>query len=146
MRLTGWISLMILVLLLAPLQGGEKDKLDPAKLVGSWSYVSGESDGKKLDPKKLEKATVDITKDKMTLNFPDMKFVVKYEVDPSKTPAHIKMEILEGPAGKGDKADGIIAMKDGQITLCYPYMGGAMPKDFATKEKSGLHLFTLKKK
>jgi uncharacterized protein (TIGR03067 family) len=147
MRQFGWIGLLALPLLLGPVAAGEKDKFDPKKIQGKWSYVSGEKDGKKIDAKDLAGGTVDITKDKITLSSPDGKFVIAYKlVDTDKTPVRLDMEILEGPQGKGAKAAGIIAFKGEQLQLCYPAMGGAAPKTFATKAGSGLHLFTLKKK
>jgi uncharacterized protein (TIGR03067 family) len=146
MRLTGLIGLLTLPLLLGPVAAGEKDKLDPAKLLGTWSYVSGEADGKKISGDDLKKGTVEFTKDTVTLSSPEGKFVIKYKVDADKSPAHIKMEILEGPQGKGAKSEGIIEFKGEQLVLCYPAMGGATPKTFETKKDSGLHLFTLKKK
>ena len=145
MRFCGCISLMALALMLGPVASGEKGKLDPAKLLGTWTYVSGEKDGKKIDPKNLEKGTVEITKDKITLVSPERKFVIGYDLSTDATPAILTMEILEGPQGKGTKAGGIIAMKDGQIQLCYN-KGGPAPATFQTKAGSGLHLFTLKKK
>jgi uncharacterized protein (TIGR03067 family) len=146
MRLTGWIGFVAVALLLGNAGAGEKDKLDPAKIVGTWTYVSGENDGKKISADELKKGTVEITKDKITLSSPEGKFVIGYKLDTDKTPAVIKMEILDGPMGKGAKSDGIIAFKGENLQFCYPAKGGAAPKTFATKEDSGLHLFTLKKK
>jgi uncharacterized protein (TIGR03067 family) len=146
MRVTGLFCLMALALLLAPVAAGEKTKLDPAKLVGTWSYVSGEKDGKKIPADDLAKGVVEITKETITLKSPDGDFVIKYQIDPSKTPTSIKMEITKGPQGEGSKAEGIIALKGGQLTLCYPAMGGATPTTFSTKDGNGLHLFVLKQK
>ena len=145
MRIVGSVSLLTVAMMLAPVAGGEKGKLDPAKLLGTWIYVSGESDGKKIDAKMLEKGTVEFTKDKITLTSPEGKFVIGYDLNVKPTPAVITMEILDGPQGKGAKGGGIIAMKDGQIQLCYNKTGPA-PATFQTKAGSGFHLFTLKKK
>src|SRR5262249_10285593 len=145
------IGMLALPLLLGPVAAGEKDKLDPKKIQGKWSYVSGEKDGKKIKGEDLAKGTVDITKDKITLSSPEGKFVIGYKfLDADKTPARIDMEILEAPKGmdeaKGAKAAGIIGFKGEQLQICYPAKGGAAPKTFAAKEGSGFHLFTLKKK
>ncbi len=139
MRLTGWMGLLALVLVFGPVAAGEK-------IIGTWSYVSGEKDGKKIAAKDLAGGSVGITKDKITLTSPDGKFVISYKLDTSKKPAQISMEILEGPQGKGAKSVGIIGMKGENLVICYPAMGGDTPKTFATKEGSGLNLFTLKKK
>jgi uncharacterized protein (TIGR03067 family) len=137
---------MALGFLVSTAAAEDKDKLDPAKLVGTWTYVSGEKDGKKVSADDLNKGTVEISKETITLKAPDGKFVMKYKLDLTKSPVRIDLEITEGPQGQGSKAEGIIALDKGQLKLCYPAMGGDTPKDFATKEGSGLHLFVLKPK
>jgi len=124
----------------------EKAKLDPAKLVGTWNYVSGEEDGKKADPERLKKGTVEITKDTISLKSDDATFVLKYSVDNGKSPCQIALEIVKGPQGEGAKAVGIVALKGDSLLLCYPAMGGQAPTTFAAKAGSGLHLFVLKRK
>lgn len=146
MRVIGLLGLVVLGLLLGSAAAQEKGKLDPAKLVGTWTYVSGEKDGKEIPAANLEKGLVKITKENITLESPDGKFVIKYELDPAKTPIGLNMEITDGPQGVGSKAKGIVALNKGELKICYPAMGGATPKEFATKEGSGLHLFVLKKK
>jgi uncharacterized protein (TIGR03067 family) len=147
MRVIGLLGLMVLALLLAPAAAEEKKgKLDPAKLVGTWTYVSGMRNGKEVSADDLKKGTVEITKDTITLKSPDGNYVIKYELDQEKKPCQIKMEITEGPQGQGSKSVGIIAMKGGQLQLCYPPMGGDTPTEFAAKEGSNLHLFVLKHK
>jgi uncharacterized protein (TIGR03067 family) len=146
MRVTGLLGLMAVALWLAPATAGDKGKLDPAKLLGTWNYVSGEKDGKKINPDDLKTGVVEFTKDTLMLKSPDGKFVLKYEIDATKNPTQIKMEITEGPQGVGSKSVGIIGFKGDQLQMCYPAMGGETPTAFATKEGSGLHLFVLTKK
>jgi uncharacterized protein (TIGR03067 family) len=124
----------------------EDAKLDPAKLVGKWEFVSGETDGKKVPAEHFEKTSVEITKDILTLKTADGDYVMKYKVDTEKSPCRISLEITKGPQGEGSKSEGIIALKEGELKLCYPPMGGDTPKEFATKEGSKLHLFVLKAK
>lgn len=148
MSAKGLLVLGAVVLLLAPLRAEEKEaaRLDPAKLVGTWTYVSGENDGKKVEQDQLKKGTVVITKDNITLKSPDGDFVIAYTLDAKKTPARISMKITKGPQGEGAKAEGIIGLKGDELKLCYPPMGGATPKEFSAKEGSKLHLFILKRK
>ena len=146
MRLTGLIGLLSLGLLLAPAAAQNKGKLDSAKLIGSWSYVSGEKDGKKVPADNLKDGTVEITKENITLKSPDGKFVIKYQLDTAKNPVQITLEITEGPQGQGSKSQGIIALEGDELKLCYPPMGGDTPKEFSAKENSGLHFFVLKRK
>jgi uncharacterized protein (TIGR03067 family) len=146
MRVTGFLGLIALGIWLGAVAAEEKGKLDPAKLLGTWSYVSGEKNGAKIPAENLKDGIVEITKENITLKSPDGKFVIKYQLDASKSPARINIEITEGPQGQGSKAEGIISVDGDQLKLCYPAMGGAAPKDFSTKEGSGLHLFVLKRK
>jgi uncharacterized protein (TIGR03067 family) len=141
------LGVAIVFALLAPAGAEEKAaKLDPAKLVGNWTFVSGERDGKKIDADQLKKGSVEITKDTIILNGDQGKFLMKYTLDTKKTPCGIEMEITEGPQGQGAKTSGIIALDGDQLKLCYSAMGGDTPKEFSAKESSGNHLFVLKKK
>jgi uncharacterized protein (TIGR03067 family) len=127
-------------------KGKDEAKLDPAKLVGTWTYVSGERDGEKVPEDRLKKGTVEITKETLTLKGDEATFVMKYTLDTKKSPAKIEIEIVKGPQGEGAKTEGIIALKDDELKLCYAPMGGEAPKEFAAKKGSNLHFFVLKKK
>ena len=150
MRVTGGLLVLTtLALTLAPAaagEKGEKGKLDPAGLSGTWVYVSGEKDGTKIPADNLKKGYVEITKETIKLKSDDAEYVLKYALDPAKKPAQIKLEIIKGPMGEGAKAEGIIALKGENLLLCYPAMGGEAPTAFATKAGSGLHFFVLKRK
>jgi uncharacterized protein (TIGR03067 family) len=150
MRVTGGLLVLtVLAAAVAPGAAGEQGKegpLDPASLTGTWVYVSGERDGKKVSADNLKKGYVVIDKETIRLKSDDVEFVIKYSVDAAKKPARIQMEITKGPQGEGATAMGIIALKGGELLLCYPAMGGEPPTAFATKEGSGLHLFVLKRK
>ena len=128
----------------------DKDKLDPEKLVGTYTYVSGERNGDKVPEDNLKKGTVVITKDTITLKSEQGSFVIKYKLDAKKTPATLEMEIKEAPKeaadAVGSKTGGIISMKGEEVKLCYAAMGGETPKEFAAKKDSGNHYFVLKKK
>jgi uncharacterized protein (TIGR03067 family) len=144
------LALGAAVLVLAPLSADDKKdkddaKLDPVKILGTWSYVSGVRDGQKVPEDNLKKGTVEITKDTITLKGDDT-YVMKYTLDTKKSPCQISIEIAKGPQGEGAKAEGIIELKGNELKLCYAPMGGEAPKEFASKEGSKLHLFVLKPK
>jgi uncharacterized protein (TIGR03067 family) len=137
----------VVLLILAPIRADDQSKLTPEKLVGTWSYVSGEKDGNKVDEDGLKKASVVITKDKITLKGEQGEFVLKYQLDNKKSPCAIALEITEGLAGAvGSKSEGIIELKDDTLKLCYPPMGGKPPAEFSGKQGSGNHYFVLKRK
>jgi uncharacterized protein (TIGR03067 family) len=145
MRMLGLVGLFALGLPLVPAVAQEKGKLAD-KLLGTWTYVSGEKEGKKIPAADLEKGIVKIDKKNITLESPDGKFVIKYALDATTTPARIDMEIIKGPQGEGAKSKGIVALDNEHLKICYPAMGGDTPKDFATKAGTDLHLFVLKRK
>ena len=122
----------------------KETKLDPAKLVGTWKYVSGEKDGQKLDKDHLKDQTVIITKETITLKG-EQTFVMKYELDQKKKPVAVKLTMTESPFGAGAKADGVIELDGDELKFCYAPMGGEAPKKFEAKEGSKLHFFVLKR-
>ena len=144
MKAMCWLAGGVLLLAVLPVQA-EDSNLDGAKLTGTWSYVSGEKDGVKVDQENLKKATVVITKETLTLKGEMGDFVLKYKLDPKKTPCTIALEITEGPAGQGSKTTGIIELKDGELRICYSPMGEKIPTEFASKKDSGMHYFVLKR-
>jgi uncharacterized protein (TIGR03067 family) len=150
MRKPFLFALGVAVLAFLPLNAADKDKekepakLDPAKLIGKWDFVSGETDGKKVPEEHFKNTSVEITKDVLTLKTAEGDYLMKYKLDVDKSPCRISLEITKGPQGEGAKAEGIIALKDGELKLCYPPMGGDAPKEFAAKEGSKLHFFVLK--
>jgi uncharacterized protein (TIGR03067 family) len=140
------MAALVLSVAAADDKGKDEGKIDPAKLVGTWTFVSGERDGEKVPEDRLKKASVEISKDAFTLKGEDATFVMKYTLDTKKTPATIEIEIVKGPQGEGAKTEGIIALKGDELKLCYPPMGGEAPKGFDAKKGSNLHLFVLKRK
>jgi len=136
----------LLVAALLPLGAQEKksEKFDAEKLVGKWRYVSAVKNGTTVDPDSLKKQEVSFTKDKITLTG-NGTFVMKYDLDTTKSPVAIKLEMLESPFGAGSKAAGIIDVQGNEARLCYAPMGGEAPKTFEAKEGTNLHLFVLKR-
>src|SRR6516225_9044279 len=81
----------------------KEDKFDATKLVGTWTFVSGEKDGQKLDKDHLKNQKLVITKDAFTLKG-EATFVMKYELDPKKKPIALKLTMTESPFGAGATA------------------------------------------
>jgi uncharacterized protein (TIGR03067 family) len=73
------------------------------------------------------------------------KFVIKYKIDASKTPAVIDMEITESPFGAGAKAIGIIALDGDSLKICYKPMGDKAPTKFESSEGDSTNMFVLKR-
>jgi uncharacterized protein (TIGR03067 family) len=145
MRVISFLGAATFVLLAGSIVAADdKDKFDAGKMVGTWNYVSGEKNGAKVDPETLKGGTVKITKETITLESPQGKFVIKYTLDTKNSPVSLAMEMTESPFGAGAMAKGIIDVKSDELKLCYATEGDA-PKKFETKEGSNSHLFVLKK-
>lgn len=150
MRAKTWLGFGVLLLAAYAFGADADDKkakdeaFDPAKLVGTWTYVSGEKNGEKLDKAHFKKGKAIVTRETITLPGQEGKFVMKYKLDMKKKPVSISMEMTESPFGGGAKAEGIIAVKGDELKICYAPMGEA-PKAFAAKEGSNHQLFVLQR-
>jgi uncharacterized protein (TIGR03067 family) len=121
-----------------------EQKFDPARLAGTWTYVSGEKNGEKLDKEHFGDSKLTITDKTITLEGPPGKFVMEYTLDAKKTPIGISMKMTESPFGAGATAEGILELKDNDVKMCYATSGDALKK-FEAKEGSNYHLFVLKR-
>lgn len=120
-------------------------KFDAKSLEGTWKVTGGKKAGADLSDMSKEGDYV-FTKDTVTIKAGDMElFVMKFKIDEKATPMAIDMEITKSPgdSANGGKALGIIELKDGEMKLCYPPMGGDRPTKFDGAEKN--YYFTLKK-
>ena len=86
------------------------------------------------------------TKDKITHEYDEKRFVFGYTLDVKTTPVAIDMTILEPQDLNGNEAKGIVKLADGKVTLCYHPTGGDRPKDFTSTKDNGNYLFVMKKK
>lgn len=120
-------------------------KFEPSKIIGDWTYVSGEANGVDIDAERL-RDVITITDKTLTITGDDAKFVFDYEIDTEKTPTPIKMTVTESPFGTGAEANGIIRMSGEQLELCYATEGGDAPQKFAAPENSSHRYLVMKKK
>jgi uncharacterized protein (TIGR03067 family) len=143
--------LTLALLVVTAVAGDEPKKeagLDPAKLVGDWTYVSGVRAGEKVEKDRLA-GTVTITKDAVTLPAgPDQKFVIGYKIDAKANPATIDLDIKDGPVKEG-KAVGIIALDGDEFKLCYVPVEDKdtkRPAKFESTKDNKAFYFVLKRK
>jgi uncharacterized protein (TIGR03067 family) len=144
MKTATWLSAGAFLLVMVPLGPADEDKFDASKMVGTWTYTSGEKNGEKLDKDHFKDSKVIITKETITLEGPGGKFVMKYDLDSKKSPVRISMTMTESPFGPGAKSEGIIEVKGDELKMCYAPEGEA-PKKFEAKEGSNHNLFVLKR-
>jgi uncharacterized protein (TIGR03067 family) len=122
----------------------EKRPFDSGRLIGKWTYESGERAGEKVPPENLQ-GVVTISKDKFVVPAgPDAEFVLPYKLNDGQYPIAIDLTIESGPAPEG-KAVGIVKLVDGKLYLCYEPTGAERPDDFTTAADNGRFLFVLVK-
>jgi uncharacterized protein (TIGR03067 family) len=125
---------------------GKGAPTDQEKIQGTWTFVSGESDGKAVPPEKIKDSTVVIGKDTILVRDGNNKktWEVGYRLDPTKSPRAITMQLTEGDQ-KGRKTDGIYQLEGDSLKLCYALPGGARPSGFTTRAGGKTNCFTLKR-
>jgi uncharacterized protein (TIGR03067 family) len=123
----------------------KSDKLDPAKLAGTYKITDGKKAGEKIGDD-AKKGKVVFTKETITIKGEDgMDFEFSYKLDAKADPATIDMEITKPDALKGAKTMGIIGYEAGEVKLCYHPEGKERPKKFESTKDNGNYLFSLKK-
>jgi uncharacterized protein (TIGR03067 family) len=123
----------------------KSDKLDPAKLVGTYKIADGQKAGEKIGDDS-KKGKVIITKETITIKGDEgMDFEFSYKLDSKADPIAIDMEITKPDALKGAKTLGIIALESGTVKLCYHPEGKERPKKFESTKDNGYYQFSLKK-
>lgn len=143
------LSLAALLLLCTQIRADmptKQDKLEKAKLVGTYEIVGGEKGGKKIEADRLKDAAVQIAANAITTFDKDKKevYAATYELDASRKPWRIAMIATITPVnGKGSKSDGLIEVDGNTVKLIYALPGGRAPTQFKTEEKQ--QMFVLKK-
>jgi uncharacterized protein (TIGR03067 family) len=117
---------------------------DQEKLLGSWTVVSGQEDGKALPPEKVKGSHVVITKDTLTCQEENQKRVMTYKLDSSTTPKQIELTTTEG-SDKGKTSHGIYSLDGDALKICFAQPGNDRPKEFTSKEGSKAVSFVLKR-
>jgi uncharacterized protein (TIGR03067 family) len=122
-----------------------RDNADREKIVGNWTVVSGQEDGKALPAEKVKGSHVVITKDTITVHEENnQKRVMSYKLDPSTTPRQIDLTTTEG-SDKGKTSHGIYALEEDTLKICFALPGKDRPKEFTSKEGSKAMLFVMKR-
>lgn len=121
------------------------ENADREKIVGNWTVLSGQEDGKPLPAEKVKGSRVVITKDSITVHEENnQKQVMSYKLDPSTTPTQIDLTPTEG-SEKGKTSHGIYALEGDNLKICFALPGQQRPKEFTTKEGSKAMMFVMKR-
>jgi uncharacterized protein (TIGR03067 family) len=131
------LAIALLVVLTASSYAGDAPDAvakDLAKLQGEWAMVSGVADGMPMPEALLPTAKRTCKGDEVTVVVAGQVIMrAKVTIDPSKTPAAIDYDVLEGPT-KGKKHLGVYAFEGGQFKSCFAAPDGERPGDFTSKE------------
>jgi uncharacterized protein (TIGR03067 family) len=133
------------LLLLAPaalLRADDAPKGDK-DLDGDWEVVSAIQDGKEQPPPD-RKQLVSVMGEKIVFKDGDETHTGALKLDPTKTPRTFDLTPDDGPE-KGKTTRGIYEIKGDEMRVCHGDAGADRPKEFASKQGSGLALVTLKR-
>jgi uncharacterized protein (TIGR03067 family) len=133
---------LLLILAAATIQA-RPERFDTKKLEGTYTIMSGKSDGKPIPADEIKGWTVTFTKDRVTGHDKDRKvfYSATYSIDDTTKPYTIRMESLEPK--KGEMSSGVIEIDGATVKLCYNLPGGKAPRKFDAGEKQ--HCFRLMK-
>jgi uncharacterized protein (TIGR03067 family) len=146
----GHIKSLLLIVLLggvaSALQaGGDAKAKDDERILGTWTMVSGEREGKKQSVD----ATLRLTfakdgKFTLTQKGPDAKMTGTYKLNTKKTPREIDLTVVQafGAGGKavdigGKKFLGILAFEKENLKVCLGEIGKDRPAAFEAPKGTG---------
>jgi uncharacterized protein (TIGR03067 family) len=141
MHRTTWLAAAVLLALAAPAWTDErkdskdsKDSKDATRMVGTWTVMAEEKDGKKQTADEVRDKHVKITRDTITCTDKADKtdMACRYEVDTSKTPWQITANCTEGEY-KGKTLKGIVLLDGDNLYLAFAKPDKEAPTDFKTK-------------
>jgi len=138
--------LLLVVGLLIAADAKEDTKKDTEKIQGTWKAIKGEKNGKEAGPDDLKDMRLVFKDDKLTIQEGIGRNIeATFKLDAGAKLREIDITI------KRDNESGTIKglyMLDGDdLKICLPLGGPGKerPKEFATKEGSGLGILTLKR-
>ncbi len=140
-----WTALAVaLSVLAAPVPREEAPKKDLEKFKGEWVIQSAHRDGKEMPAAETQKVKVLIEGNKITIKDGTRDEVATLKLDPSKKPAAI--DIVPEKEGKAREAVLGIYQFDGPVLkMAWAKEGGERPKEFASKEGSGVNVMVLRR-
>jgi uncharacterized protein (TIGR03067 family) len=136
-------TLAVLVVLLV--LGGRVTAADKEtdKFEGTWSFISGEKDGKAEAAADLKDMKITFAGDKFTVKKGDQVIQAgTQKLDATKKPATVDATVTEGE-GKGTTMLGIYEIEGDTMKFCFDPSGKNRPTDF--KGGTGLMTGTIKK-
>ena len=116
-----------------------------SQVIGTWSCAAATINGKPLTETTVKKLHLTMTDTRYkTQRNDEVLFDSTYRLDTTKSPAHISMIGTEGDLA-GKEAQGIIALADDTLKICYTMPGKARPTAFASPTNSEAYLIVWKR-
>jgi uncharacterized protein (TIGR03067 family) len=136
---------MLAMILACALTAGEDAKTDLAKMQGSWSVVSGESDGAAESARLNSVTTFTFQDDQLSIKILGRSFArASLTLDPAKKLKELNAKNTEG-AAKGYTLKGVYELEGDNLKICWGMKGGPRPTGFTTSAGSGRRLWVLKR-
>jgi uncharacterized protein (TIGR03067 family) len=120
-------------------------KLERQKLQGTWTIVSHDSNGKKVEAKVISGWNLTVAGDRMTTRDGlDILDESTFRLDPGARPKAIDLAFTAGP-DKDKSVKGIYKLEGNELTICVAEPGKDRPTALVSKEGSGHLLFVFKR-
>ena len=116
-----------------------------SQVIGTWSCAAATINGKPLTDTTVKKLHLTMTDTRYkTERSGEVLFDSAYRLDTTKAPVHINMVGTEGDLA-GKEAQGIIAVEDDTLKICYTMPGKPRPVSFASATNSEAYLIVWKR-
>jgi uncharacterized protein (TIGR03067 family) len=142
-----WLVMILVIGLLAPAgKGAEPDK-DLKALEGTWQVESAKMDGQEFSGDDVADSRLVVQGDRYKQQEKDqVKEDGVIKLDPAQSPKAIDLRIMSGD-DKGKTQLGIYKLDGDTLTVCLAKAGDKdRPKEFATKQGSGVLRIVFKRK
>jgi uncharacterized protein (TIGR03067 family) len=134
--------------LLTAAHADDASKKDHEKLQGTWTTVSAEQNGEKLDEELVKALKFVVKDDVFAVDGPAvvLKEYVKgtFKIDASVMPRMIDIKVGEGDK-KGDMIEGIYEFDGDNLKICAKLVGKERPINFKTEAGSSMVSLVLKR-
>ncbi len=147
MRRAAFAVLAVGLLAATGAAGGPADKADKKevdRILGTWSAVVGEKEGRQAPEAELKDFRVTFgAAGKLTASHDGKDLEWSYKLDATKKPRQIDVTIKEG--GEGRLFKGIYALEKDTLKICLAHPSAERPTEFATREGVKTMLLVLKR-
>lgn len=145
-RMTRFLVPLAAIVLIGAEPQADATKKDLERMQGRWTVQQAHRDGKDAPAEALEKMSVKIDGNKLTIDDAESarEEIAELALDPSENPAKIDLKVNH--PGDQQTLQGIYKIDGDTLSICWTKHSGARPTEFAAKAGSDHVLFVLKRK